>query len=109
MGESVTVSGCENFALCLDRPIANPVVAVKEGNGDWVVLFNPDTADAVGINAVGVLMWGLMDGRHTLEDILRAVKGAFADVPGSVAEDVTLFVEDLAARGFVGYEVVCQR
>jgi SynChlorMet cassette protein ScmD len=94
-----------DWVRCLDRPIANPVVVVKEGNGDWVVLFNPDTADAVGINRVGLLMWRLMDGRHTLEDILRAVKGEFADAPGGVAEDVALFVDDLAARGFVGYEL----
>jgi SynChlorMet cassette protein ScmD len=89
----------------LDRPIANPVVVLKAGNGDWVVLFNPDTADAVGINRVGVMMWELMDGRHTLEDILRAVKGKFADVPVSVVEDVAAFVNDLAVRGFVGYEL----
>jgi len=89
----------------LDGPIANLVVVVKEENGEWVVLFNPDTADAVGINAVGVLMWELMDGRHSLEDILQAVKGRFADVPASVEEDVSAFVDDLAARGFVGYEL----
>jgi SynChlorMet cassette protein ScmD len=94
-----------NWVRCLDRPIANPVVVIKEGNGDWVVLFNPDAADAVGVNRVGMLMWGLMDGRHSLEDILQAVKGEFADVPVSVVKDVAVFVEDLAARGFVGYEL----
>ena len=94
-----------NWVRCLDRPIANPVVVVKEGNGDWAVLFNPDTTDAVGINRVGVLVWGLMDGRHTLESITRTVKGEFADIPESVVEDVVLFAGDLAARGFVGYEL----
>ncbi len=95
----------ENLTLCIDRPIANPVVVFKAGNGDWAILFNPDTADAVGINQVGVVMWGLMDGRHSLQDILGAVKGRFADVPVSAVEDVAVFVDDLAARGFVGYEV----
>jgi SynChlorMet cassette protein ScmD len=94
-----------NWVKRLDRPIANPVVVLKAGNGDWVVLFNPDTADAVGINHLGVMMWELMDGRHSLEDILRAVKGRFADVPASGVEDVAAFVDDLAARGFVGYEL----
>lgn len=103
---SQRISECaRNWVRCLDRPIANPVVVVKEGNGDWAVLFNPDTADAVGINAVGVLMWKLMDGQHTLEDILRVVMGTFTDVPGSVVEDITAFVDNLAARGFVGYEL----
>ena len=94
-----------NWVERLDRPIANPVAVLKAGNGDWVVLFNPDTADAVGINQVGMMMWELMDGQHTLEDILQAVKGKFADVPVSVVEDVAAFVDDLAARGFVGYEL----
>ena len=94
-----------NWVRCLDRPIANPVVVFKAGNGDWAVLFNPDTTDAVGINAVGLLMWALMDGRHTLEDILQVVRGEFADAPDGVAEDVTAFVDDLVARGFVGYEL----
>lgn len=105
MSELVRKGKCGNFALCLDSPIANPVVVLKEGNGDWIVLFNPDTADAVGINQVGAMMWGMMDGRHSLEDILQAVKGKFADVPVSAVEDVAAFVDDLAARGFVGYEL----
>jgi len=87
------------------KPIANPVVVIKEGRGDWVVLFNPDTADAVGVNAVGMAMWELMDGRHGVGDILQAVKAKFAAVPDDVAEDVAAFVDDLAARGFVGYEL----
>ena len=90
----------------LDRPIANPVVVIKEGNGDWVVLFNPDTTDAVGINAVGIMMWEMMDGQHGLADILQAVKERFSDVPASVAEDVAAFVDNLAVRGFVGYELM---
>jgi SynChlorMet cassette protein ScmD len=103
MGERM--KSARNWVKCLDRPIANPAVVVKEGNGDWAVLFNPDTTDAVGINPVGMLAWGLMDGRHTLEDIIRAVRGEFADIPESVAEDIAAFVDDLSTRGFVGYEL----
>ena len=105
VSELMRMGRCGDFALCLDRPIANPMVVLKEGNGDWVVLFNPDTADAVGVNQVGVVMWDLMDGRHSLEDILRVVRDRFACIPVSVAEDVVAFVDDLAARGFVGYEL----
>ena len=96
---------CEDLVIRSDRPIANPVAVLREGNGDWVVLFNPDTADAVRVNHVGMLVWDLMDGRHSLEEILQAVKGKFAGVPDSVVEDVVAFVDDLAARGYVGYEL----
>jgi SynChlorMet cassette protein ScmD len=86
-----------------DRPIANPTVVLREEFDDWAILFNPDTADAVGTNPVGVAVWKLMDGRHSLEDIVAKIKDQFSDVPGAAAKEVTAFVKDLAERGFVGY------
>ena len=88
-----------------DKPIANPVAVLREEFDDWAVLFNPDTADAVGINPVGVAVWKLMDGQHTLEGIVAEARDRFADVPDGAAGDVTAFVDDLAERGFVGYEL----
>ena len=52
-----------------NKPIANPVAVLREEFDDWAVLFNPDTADAVGINPVGVAMWKLLDGQHGLDEI----------------------------------------
>jgi hypothetical protein len=49
-----------------DRPIANPTVVLREEFDDWAILFNPDTAEAVGTNPVGVAVWKLMDGRRNL-------------------------------------------
>ena len=46
-----------------DKPIANPIVVLREEFDDWAVLFNPDTADALGINPVGVAVWKRMDGQ----------------------------------------------
>ncbi|RPJ51839.1 MAG: SynChlorMet cassette protein ScmD, partial [Acidobacteria bacterium] len=46
----------------MDRPIANPTVVLREEFDDWAVLFNPDTAAAVGTNPVGVAVWKRMDG-----------------------------------------------
>lgn len=88
-----------------DRPIANPTVVLREEFDDWAVLFNPDTAEAVGTNPVGVAVWKLMDGRHSLEEIIREIKEQFADVPDAAVQDVTSFIKDLSQRGFIGYEV----
>ena len=88
-----------------DRPIANPTVVLREEFDDWAILFNPDTADAVGTNPVGVAVWKLMDGSHSLEEIIAEIKDQFADVPDAAAKEVTAFVKDLAERGFVGYEL----
>jgi SynChlorMet cassette protein ScmD len=88
-----------------NKPIANPVVVLREEFDDWAVLFNPDTADAVGVNPVGVAVWKLMDGNYALDEILAQVKDQFKNVPDTATEEVTAFVDDLAERGFVGYEL----
>jgi len=88
-----------------DRPMANPTVVLREEFDDWAILFNPDTADAVGTNPVGVAVWKLMDGKRSLEEIIGEIKDQFADVPDAATKDMTAFIKDLAKRGFVGYEL----
>jgi SynChlorMet cassette protein ScmD len=88
-----------------DRPIANPTVVLREEFDDWAILFNPDTAEAVGTNPVGVAVWKLMDGKRTLKDIVAEIQDNFTDVPDAATTDVTAFIKDLAKRGFVGYEL----
>ena len=87
------------------KPIAHPVVVLREEFDDCAVLFHPDTADAVGINPVGVALWKLMDGTRTLVDLVAELGGLFSGLPGSAPEEVAGFVEDLERRGFVGYTV----
>ena len=88
-----------------DKPIANPVVVLREEFDDWAVLFNPDTAGAAGINPVGVAVWKLMDGRRSLEEIVAEIRERFSEVPDAATEEVAAFVKDLADKGFVGYEL----
>jgi hypothetical protein len=76
-----------------------------KGEDGCAVLFNSDTTDMARINAVGAAVWGLVNGRRSLGDILRTVSRRFASVPDAALDDVTAFVDDLAARGFVGYEL----
>ena len=86
------------------RPIANPVVVLREEFDDWAVLFNPDTAAASGINPVGVAIFKLLDGTRTLDQIVESVKDEFTEVPEGVEAEVRAFVDGLAAKGYVGYE-----
>lgn len=88
-----------------DRPIANPVVVLREEFDDWAVLFNPDTAAAVGTNPVGVAVWKLMDGKRSVEDVASAIRNDFANTPDAVCKEVTAFVAGLAQSGFVGLEL----
>jgi SynChlorMet cassette protein ScmD len=88
-----------------DRPIANPVVVLREEFDDWAVLFNPDTADAVGTNPVGVAVWKRMDGKRSLGEIVSEIRNDFEGVPGTALEEIAAFVDKLSEGGFVGYEL----
>ena len=87
------------------KPIANPIVVLRKEFDDWAVLFNPDTAEAVGVNPLGVAIWEMLDGRKSVADIAVQIKQDFADVPGSAAQEIQSFIDDLAKRGFVGSEL----
>ena len=88
-----------------DKPIANPTVVLREEFDDWAILFNPDTADAVGTNPVGVAVWKLLDGKHSIDEINTEIKDQFAGVPDAAPKEILAFIKDLTKRGFVGYEV----
>ena len=85
------------------RPIANPTVVLREEFDDWAILYNPETAEAVGTNPVGVAIWKQMDGRRGIEAICDGVRDAFDETPETAGEDIAAFIQDLADRGFVGY------
>ena len=87
------------------NPIANPICVLRDEFDDWAVLFNPDTAEAVGLNPVGAAVWKRMDGRHSLEEIITGLKDEFNDVPETVLEEMEKFVEMLVEHGFVGHEL----
>jgi len=88
-----------------DKPIANPVVVLREEFDDWAILFNPDTAAAVGINPIGVAVWKRMDGNRSLMEIVLEIKGSFEDAPEASLEEITAFVNSLAGQGFAGLEL----
>ena len=88
-----------------DRPIANPIIVLREEFDDWAVLFNPDTADAVGTNPVGLAVWKLIDGKRSLENIVSEIRNSFEDTPATTCEEIVAFVDTLVDNGFVGLEL----
>ena len=86
-------------------PIANPLVVLREEFDDCAILFNPDTADAVGLNPVGVAVWKQLNGKNTLEDVLKRIQEEFSDTPETAPQEIKKFIDDLAEHAFVGYEV----
>ena len=88
-----------------DRPLANPVVVLREEFDDWALLFNPDNAAAVGINPLGAAIWKKLDGKRTVADVVDAIKRDYRDVPDGVWDDVSTFVNQLGEQGFIGQTV----
>jgi SynChlorMet cassette protein ScmD len=86
-------------------PIANPLVVLREEFDDCAILFNPDTADAVGLNQVGVAVWKQLNGKNTLEDILKEIQAEFSETPETAPDEIQKFINELAEHAFVGYEV----
>jgi SynChlorMet cassette protein ScmD len=86
-------------------PISSPVCVFREEFDDWAVLFSPDTAHAVSINPVGVATWELLDGRRPLDDLVAEVRARYGAVPDAAQQEIAASVQDLAQRGFVGYQM----
>ena len=88
-----------------EKPIANPLIVLREEFDDWAILFDPDSGDAFGLNPIGVNIWKRLDGNHSVKDILKDLYEVYEDVPEEAEGDLKEFIENLVQRGLVGYEV----
>ncbi len=85
-------------------PVANPAVLTRDGLDEGKVMVNCDTGAAITINKTGALIWTLIDGRRTAEEIAEAVRRSFGNAPDTVREDVAALLVTLEEDGFIGYE-----
>lgn len=87
-----------------DKPIANPLIVLREEFDDWAILFDPDSGHAFGLNPVSVFIWQRLDGNHTVADILAEMQDQFQDVPSEAEAHIQEFIEDLKSKGLAGYQ-----
>jgi SynChlorMet cassette protein ScmD len=92
-----------------EKLIPNPVAVLREEFDDWAILFNPDTAEAVGLNPVGVAVWKLIDGKRSIVEISASVAEQYDQTPPTLIDEVRKYVEDLSAHGFLGHELETPR
>jgi SynChlorMet cassette protein ScmD len=89
-----------------NRPIANPLVVLREEFDDWAVLFDPDTGEGYGLNPVSVFIWKRLDGKHAIEDILADLRANDCKgIPEDATDRIQAFVDDLVEHGLAGYEL----
>ena len=89
----------------MEKPIANPDILLREEFDDWALLINPNTGRGFGINPVGVFVWKLLDGKHSVNDIVEEIKKNFKNVPDNVDEEVKGFIAALSENGLLVYEL----
>jgi len=87
-----------------DRPVADPMLVLREEFDDWALLFDPDTGDSFGVNPVSVFIFKHLDGRNTLDDIMRKLREECEDAPHDAEQYVQEFIDSLVQKGFAGYE-----
>ncbi|MCJ7735853.1 MAG: PqqD family peptide modification chaperone [Anaerolineae bacterium] len=90
-------------------PRANPSVVLRELADGEAVLVNLDSAAALALNGTSVVVWRLVDGKRTVQEIPRAVSEHFRDVPESVEDDVLRLLDLFAEGGFIGFEYSATR
>jgi hypothetical protein len=65
----------------------NPDIKWKEVDGE-IVLLNPKTGGCFGLQAVGASFWGMVDGNHSLEDILVALLDEYDVEEDTLTRDI---------------------
>lgn len=86
-----------------DNPIAKQSVVLREEFDDWAILFDPETGNAFGINPVGVLVWKRLDGKHSIQGIVKELNDTCEGVPEGAEEHVAELIKDLVDKGLAGY------
>jgi SynChlorMet cassette protein ScmD len=94
----------ERYLTKTDKPLANPLIVLREEFDDWAILFDPDTGHAFGINPTSAFIWKLLDGQHTVADILAEMRDQFTDVPKEAETHLQEFIDELMAKGLAGYQ-----
>jgi SynChlorMet cassette protein ScmD len=80
----------------------NPVVVLREEFDDWAVLYNPDNAEAVGTNPIGVDIWKKLDGKKSLGEIITGIRQEYVNVSETAETEIIEFVQKLLRRGLIG-------
>ena len=87
-------------------PVRNPAVLSRSIVDDEMVLVNADTAASLALtNKTAVIVWELVNGRNTVQDIVGGVEESFSDVPDNFKKDVLGFLELLDRDGYIGFEL----
>jgi len=80
----------------------NPHVVFRKLAGEnGGVLLNVESGQYHGVNAVGSLIWDLIDGERGLERLLAELRDQLDDPPANLREEAERFLADLRERDLI--------
>lgn len=81
----------------------NESVAFRRlAEGEGGVLLHLESGQYHGINEVGCLIWELLDGERTVDDVVVALQDGLEDAPADLVDEVIVFLGSLRERDLVG-------
>ena len=69
--------------------------------GEGGVLLHLESGEYHGINEVGCLIWELLDGERTVDEVAVALWDGVEDPPDDLAGEVIVFLDSLRVRNLV--------
>lgn len=87
----------------ISRKLPKPSrAAVFKPMAEGGVLFSSESEVYFGVNRVGAVIWDMLVGCDTLDELLGNLTARFRDVePSRISKDVNAFLSDLLANGLV--------
>lgn len=82
-------------------PRRHEKVVHHELAGGEVVLLHLESGAYHELNAVGALIWKLLDGERDTSRIVEQVRARVEDPPADLEDEVTGFLADLRQRGLI--------
>ena len=80
----------------------NPQVVYRELAGEGgAVLLHLDSGAYHGLNETGILIWSLIDGERTFDQLVADVREQLDDPPDDLGAEMERFLADLRARDLI--------
>jgi hypothetical protein len=84
------------------KPRGNPTIASRQILPGEAILVNLDTSASLVLkNLTAILLWQLVDGQRTVQEIIAAVRHECPDAPPAADDDIIEMLDLLEARGFI--------
>jgi hypothetical protein len=83
------------------RPVRHPDCAYRPIAGEGGLVVIPGRAEVKVMNAIGITVFGLLDGKHTIAEIVHRVTEEYEVAEETARADVEAFLAELLSAGLL--------